>query len=142
LLHLLHPVFVHFSVAFLVAGGLAEALGILARREKAERVGGVIVLFGTASLVLTVATGFLAQNVLDIPAGARTLVERHERAGLGILAVFLVSQVWKGWHGGRLPAEQRAAYAFLLLLGAALVAYVAFLGGEMVYAFGVGVRIG
>lgn len=142
MLHLVHPIFVHFSVGFLVAGGIVESLAIFAGWEKAERFAAVLVLAGTVSLVPTVAAGFLAQNVLDIPAAAGPLLERHERTGLWILAVFLVSQLWKGWCGGRLPAGQRRPYAVLLLLGAALVAYGAFLGGEMVYGFGVGVNAG
>jgi len=140
LLHLVHPVFVHFSAAFLVAGAIVEALAIFAGRERIERFGAVLVLAGTVSLVPTVAAGYLAQNVLDVPAGAGDLLWRHERVGLGILAVFLASQLWKAWFRGRVPVGQRTLYACVVLLGAALVAYGAFLGGEMVYGLGVGVK--
>ena len=142
MLHLVHPVFVHFSAALLVAGGVVESLAIFGRRERVERFGAILVLAGAVSLVPTVATGFLAQNVLEVPAEARPLLERHERVGLGILAVFLVSQLWKAWFRGRVPAGQRTLYACVLLLGVALVVYGAFLGGEMVYGFGVGVNAG
>ena len=64
MLHLLPPAAVHFSVAFLVAGGLGESFGILLRRPGIERWSGTLVLLGTLSLFPTVVTGFLAENVL------------------------------------------------------------------------------
>jgi uncharacterized membrane protein len=136
---LLHPIVVHFVLAFLVAGGACEACGLLARSERARGFGSILVLAGTASLVVAVATGFLAQNVVEIPEGAHALVERHERVGLLVLALFLGSQFWKGWVGGRIPDSQRLPYAALLAFGVLLVVYGAFLGGEMVYTHGVGV---
>ncbi len=142
MLHLVHPVFVHFSAAFLVAGGVSEALGVLARRERIERFGSALVLVGTVSLIPTIATGFLAENTLSVPPGAESLLSTHERIGLSILAVFLSVQLWKGWFRGRVPEHQRWAYAAVLLCGAALVGYGAFLGGEMVYTKGVGVMAG
>lgn len=141
MLHLLHPVFVHFSAALLVAGGAAESLGILAVRERVERLGSVLVVLGTLSLVPTVVTGFLAENTLDVPASVAPLLSGHERIGLSILAVFLSSQLWKGWFRGRVPPGQRFLYAALLLFGVVLVGWGAFLGGEMVYAHGLGVKV-
>lgn len=138
--HLLHPIFVHFSAAFLVSGGGFEAYGILRRREGIASFGSMLVLLGTLSLVPTVVTGFLAQNSIEVPPGAEPLLAWHEGTGLSVLAVFLSSQLWKGWFRGRIPPGQRFLYATLLILGAALVGYGALLGGEMVYAHGVGVK--
>ena len=139
MLHLVHPVVVHFALAFLVAGGACEAAGLLARRERPRELGAILVLAGTVGLLVAVATGFLARNTVEIPRGAEALMARHERVGLLVLAVFLGSQFWKGWVGGRISDAQRLPYAALLVLGILLVAYGAFLGGEMVYGHGIGV---
>ena len=57
MLHLVHPALVHFSVAFLVFGAIAEAGGLLARREALARWGGQLVLVGCVSLVPTIVSG-------------------------------------------------------------------------------------
>lgn len=138
MLHLFHPALVHFSVAFLVGGGVSEAWGILARRANLERFGAALVLVGTFSLLPTVVTGVLAGNTVDLPTGVEDDLLLHERIGLVVLGVFLVSQFWKAWGGGRVPGGQRRPYAFYLLAGVALVIFGAYLGGEMVYGHGVG----
>jgi len=138
-LALIHPALVHFSVALLVVGGLIEAWGLLGRSERARSFGAPLTLAGTISLVPTVAAGFLAINSVALPPGAERIAARHETVGLLVLALFVASQFWKGWVGGRLPDSQRAAHAALLVAGVLLLIYGALLGGELVYAHGVGV---
>lgn len=137
--HLLHPMLVHFAVAFLVAGAMGEAAGIAAGRPALERFSGKLVLIGTAALLPTVASGFLAGNLIHLPAGAEALYELHEKLGLAALGAFLGLALWKAWGRGTVPAGQRTAYAAALVLAAALVAWQAWLGGAMVYGAGVGV---
>jgi uncharacterized membrane protein len=138
-LHLIHPALVHATAAFLVAGGLVEAIGILAKRPAAERFGSAMTLIGTASLVPTIAAGFLAEFALTVPPEAADLLARHENLGFALLAVFLTLLVVRGWGRGRVPDELRIAYAVTLLAGVALVVAAAFVGGSMVYGFGLGV---
>ena len=61
-LHLVHPVLVHFTIAFLVVGGLVEAYGIAVARERPERFGGALTVLGTIALVPTIVAGFLAET--------------------------------------------------------------------------------
>jgi uncharacterized membrane protein len=131
---------VHFSVAFLVTGGLCEALGILRGREPLERFGGTLVLAGTASLLPAVISGFLAEFSITIPAGAAGSVSLHQRLGLATFALFLVGLFWKAWGRGQLPAGQRLPYALLLLVGVVLVIAGAATGGHMVYRLAVGIE--
>lgn len=140
MLNLLHPVLVHFSVAFLVTGGLCEALGIFKSHEPLERFGGTLVLAGTASLLPTVITGLLAEFSITIPAGANDAVSLHQRLGLATFGLFVVSQFWKAWGRGRLAAGQRLPYALVLLVGVVLVVAGAATGGHMVYRLAVGVE--
>ena len=140
-MHLLHPALVHFAIAFLVAGGLAESIGILASRERAERFGAILVVLGTLVLVPTVASGFLALNIVTLHAGSEEVMGAHERMGIVLLGTFLALALWKGWHRGRIPEAQRPIYAIALLGGVAMGIGTAWLGGAVVYAHGVGVRL-
>ena len=141
-LHLLHPVTVHFTVAFLVTGGIAEATGILAGRERVERFGGTLLVLGTVTLVATVVTGFLAENSITHPEGSSAAIGRHENAGLLVLGVFLVALFWKGWDRGRVRESVRPLYAVWVLAAVVLVIVTAWLGGDLVYGHGVGVGVG
>jgi len=133
-LHLFHPALVHFTIAFLGVGGLVEAIGILAGREKAERAGTLMSLIGTASLLPTV----IAENTIDVAAPASPWLDRHERFGIILLGACLGLLVTRAWGRGKIPTEIRNLYAIGLLLAVALMTVTAFLGGMLVYSFGVG----
>lgn len=141
MLHLIHPVFVHVTVAFLVVGGLVEAYGIARRREGLERFGGGLVVLGTVSLVPTLIAGFLAENSLSFtPEGSRA-VAGHTRFGLMVFGVFVPLLLMKAWGRGRPPERWRGLYAAGLILGVGLTVGAAYLGGLMVYELGVGVAV-
>ena len=139
MLHLIHPALVHFTIAFLVAGGLAEAYGIGRAKERMERFGGALVLLGTIALVPTIAAGFLAENTLSVAGSAAAAVDDHERLGLVVLGIFVPLLVVKAWGRGRPPRSVRGLYAAGLIAGVAAAVATAFVGGFMVYRLGVGV---
>jgi uncharacterized membrane protein len=138
-LHLIHPVLVHATVAFLVVGGFVETYAIARGRPSAERFGGALVALGTVSLLPTIAAGFLAENSLTLGAAAGEAVDDHERLGLVVLGVFLPLLLMKAWGRGRPPERWRGFYAAGLMLGVALAVAAAYVGGLMVYRLGVGV---
>ena len=139
MLHLIHPGFVHFSVAFIVAGAVVEVWGLLAARDPVRRWGAVLLLVGLVSLVPTLASGYLAANTLEVPEASRDLLDAHERNGWILLGLLCASQFWKAWGGGRIPDRHRLIYVAVLLATVLLVLYGAWLGGRMVYAHGIGV---
>jgi uncharacterized membrane protein len=140
MLHLFHPALVHVSVAFLVVGGSVEALALWARRDVPARWGGSLVAIGLASLVLTIASGYLAVNSVPLPEGAESLVATHERNGWILIALVFAAVFWKAWRRGQPAPHPRALYLALLVAIVALTSYEAWLGGSMVYARGIGVR--
>jgi len=142
MLHLLHPACVHFSIALLILGGLWEAWGQLAGRQTAIRRGGIVTIVGTLTLLPTLVSGYLAANSVPIPESAETIFGLHELNGWVVAGLFVALLFWKGWYRGSVPEAQRHYYAIALLLGVLLVSYGAFLGGDMVYMHGVGVRAG
>ena len=139
MLHLIHPVFVHVTVAFLIVGGLVEAYGIARGKDGAERFGGALVVLGTATLIPSIVAGFLAENSLTLSAAGADAVDDHERLGLVVLGVFVPLLLMKAWGRGRPPERWRALYAAGLIVGVASAVAAAYLGGVMVYELGVGV---
>jgi uncharacterized membrane protein len=141
-LHLFHPALVHLTVAFLVAGGIVEAYGIARRHEALERFGMILVVAGTASLIPTTLAGFLAENSLTLSDAGAAAVDQHERFGIMVLGVFLPLLLVRAWGRGRVPQSARWVYLAGLVVGIVLTVTVAYLGGRMVYALGVGVKKG
>jgi len=140
MLHLFHPALVHFSVALIVLGGVAEAGGLLAHREALARWGGQLLLIGLVSLVPTIASGYLAGNTVNPTGEGFALLDSHEKNGLIVLVLLVGSQFWKAWCGGSLRGAAAKLYAALLVAIVLLTIYGAWLGGQMVYVQGVGVR--
>jgi len=140
MLHLIHPALVHFAVTFVVAGAVFEIWGNLRCDPRAERFGDRLLALGLAAVALAVASGYLAAKTLPALPPDASLLEAHERNGLILLGLLLAGQFWKAWAGGRLTGHARLLYAALLAGVLLVAAYSAWLGGQMVYVQGIGVR--
>lgn len=139
MLHLVHPALVHFTVAFLVAGALLEAWGVLLHRPRTARWGGALTVAGTIAMVPTIAAGYLAANSLEIAEDAKPLLDRHESLGLMLLGACLAVALGRAWMRGRIEGGARVPYALGLIAVAGLAAVAAYHGGRLVYVFAVGV---
>jgi uncharacterized membrane protein len=140
MLHLIHPALVHFSVAFIIAGGAGEVWGMLAGRDAVRRWGASLALAGLVSLVPTLASGYLAANTVHVPEASARLLDAHERNGWIVLGLLFAAQFWKAWGGGRIPERQRSFYAAVMAAAVLFTVYGAWLGGRMVYAHAIGVH--
>lgn len=154
---LIHAAIVHFPIALLICGSLA-LLGTLYRWPRVELriIGWGLLLPGWLTLLAAIVSGIVSQGVLPPDAPYRPLLNWHTGSGLA-LAILYGDLIYRGWlkwsrrnrtegegldwttdlltgSGGkwRLTAQ--------LLLGIGLVIFSAWLGGHLVYEFGVGVR--
>lgn len=139
-MYLLHPAFVHFSVACVTLGGACEIAGLLLRRAGLARWGGQLLLVGLGSLVPTLVSGYLAANTANVGESGRALLGAHERNGWIVFALLLGTQFAKAWHAGRLPQRWDRWYALALALAVLFTCYNAWIGGQLVFAHGIGVR--
>lgn len=154
---LIHAAIVHFPIALLVCGSIA-LLGYLHRwpRPELRIIGWGILLPGWLALLAAIFSGVIAQGGLPPEAPYRGILSWHTGSGLLLAVVYgdLVYRGWllsmkKGWREmGGLPIEGDAVsdpkkkwlLSVKLLLGIALVVLSGWLGGQLVYTHGVGVR--
>lgn len=154
---LIHAAVVHFPIALLICGSLA-ILGTLHRWPRVELrvIGWGLLLPGWVTLLAAIVSGIVAQGALPPEAPYRPLLNWHTGSGLA-LAVIYGDLLYRGWlHWKRRKREERKGSASAadlmvdpvqkgrltvqLILGIGLVIFSSWLGGQLVYEFGVGVR--
>ena len=135
-----HPIVVHFAIALTLFGFVMDGLGSLRGHDHMQQIGRGCFLAGVVALGLAVLSGWVEQE-LPRPASVfdeqmQSVLLQHEYLGYGLFALFLVLAVV------RLRMHTRLPVAFVLLGALGLVGLViqGYLGGELVYRYGAGVR--
>lgn len=136
----IHPLFVHFPIAFFLAFFLMECAGLLKGKPQWRYVASWLLYLGAASAVFTVIAGLIAADSVEHNEAVHDIMEDHESIGLSVLALSLFLSVWRGqrWFN-----YSKVSSRFFLGLSALLVVLISFgadLGGLMVYRYGVSVH--
>ncbi len=126
-----HPAAVHFPIALLMAGAMAEILKMMTGDARFSWASRFCVVFGTVAAVGAATLGwfFGGFNLVD----GRWLMTTHRWLGTAT-AVMAIGLLWLCLLDARKePGESRRLYLVLLFLAAGLVSVVGFLGGSLVY---------
>lgn len=136
----LHPIFVHFAIALTCFGLVLDCAGSLRRRASWQQTGRDSFLTGVAAMGGAVVSGWI-ETQLPRPASAfdahiEALLFYHEYLGYALFGFFLVLAI------ARLQLHDRLPVLFLVfaLVGIGGLTIQGYLGGEMVYRYGAGVR--
>lgn len=140
----IHPLIVHFPIAFLVGAIGADLLSLVVRRWRWLRPATVaLYVVGGASTVVTYLTGTWAADAVSVPAEAQSVLTEHSNLGWWTMWFFgtyalvrLGAHLWSKTRG--LIAVQGLLFA-IALGGSYLLYETGDRGAEMVYRYGVGV---
>lgn len=152
-LETLHPPVVHFPIALLLLGSAAALLYLVGTRRAELRVLAWWPLrLGWLGAAVAVLTGLLAQSGLPPRPPYSGVLNWHIGSGLAILLVYgtLLYRQWlweakRRRRGADAPSDlldapgARGWITVLLVLGIALVTLSGWLGGELVYTWGINV---
>jgi uncharacterized membrane protein len=135
-----HPLCVHFATALTVFGVVLDWAGSWQKQDRWQQAGQLSFLAGVVALGLAVLSGWIEQQ-LPRPTSAfdsriQAVLFYHEYLGYGLLGLFLVLAVVRLRIQDRLPA----GFVILSALGLIGVIIQGYLGGELVYRYGAGVR--
>lgn len=135
----LHPLLVHFPIALLLASVALDWAGLIWKGKGFDRAGWHTLLLGLVATVLTLITGLLAAR--DVPAGSPALatLNTHRALGIATLVVFALQAACHVRSKGVYSSGKRALHTLVQIGGVALIVAVGYLGGELVYSYGVGV---
>jgi len=135
----IHPMLVHFPLAFLSTFFVLDLVGTLAKKQHWRNVASWLLYFGAAAAAFTVMAGFIAANTVVHGEEVHAIMERHEHFGIAVLSLATILSAWRWKNGGVI---QGGANSFFLILAGLLCVVMllgADLGGLMVYKYGVGV---
>ena len=138
-----HPRFVHFPIALSLVGVAFVAVSFV-RREGSERwfwAGRLLVFLGWIGALVAGVTGVIDQSrAPDLPV-VRDTINSHITVGIALIIVFGLALYWP-LKDKKLRSERshRWGYLALLLFGVGLILLESWLGGQLVYKLGVGVR--
>lgn len=136
----IHPVLVHFPIAFFTAFFIVDSIGVLAKKSQWRYVSAWLLYLGTLSAIFTVIAGLFAANSVEHGDDVHDIMDRHQHIGIAVLSLSLFLSAWRLKQWGIRSTGVNTVFlslsgflCFLLFLGADL-------GGLMVYQYGVAVN--
>jgi uncharacterized membrane protein len=135
----IHPMLVHFPIAFLTVFFMLDVVGAFAYKPQWRGVASWFLYLGTLFAMVTVATGLIAASTVEHGNNVHRIMERHEHFGFIILGLSCLLSFW------RLQVKSLVCgvtNSIFMMLSTALFVCVflgADLGGLMVYKYGVAV---
>ncbi len=135
-----HPRLVHFPIALGLVGVVCVGWGLLRGRPAWTAYGRTSLLLAWLGVLAAALTGLIDQSrAPDIPAVTNT-INLHITVGVALIVVFGLALYWPLRDRKLLASpSKRWAYLALLVVGAGLIVFEAWLGGQLVYKLGVGV---
>lgn len=132
-----HPMIVHFPVALITVGFIAEVSSLLFKSEKClSKTGFYLMILGALSAIAAWTTGQLFTSEPTQGEIVRVF-ENHENAAMVTMIIMVIGSLFRIWLIIKKKEETKLkwiAFGFYLLAFAA-VTYTGFMGGTMVYDF-------
>jgi len=136
----IHPLLVHFPIAFLSAFFALDLVGTLAKKPQWRNVATWLLYFGTVAALFTVIAGLIAASSVAHVGNVHDIMERHEQIGISVLSTAILLSVWRIKSGVLLRGGANNFFLLLSALLCLLMMLGADLGGLMVYQYGVAVK--
>jgi uncharacterized membrane protein len=132
LLGRMHPLFVHFPIAWLILLLIVDLVTFGLKRPGLAA-SGYGLLGGTMlAFIPALLTGLLRAK--EVSSGAEhELLELHRNVAFTLVGLCAVALSLRAWRRNRLAGAELGIYLLLILAAAALVGLVGHLGGKMVF---------
>ena len=136
----LHPLLIHFPIAFFTVGLLFDLLAVFRKNPRFENVGWWSQVSGSVGLAAAIVSGLLAKSTVSIPVQASATFETHEQIAFLLAALAASLLLWRIASRMLLPTKNKAVFLLLMAIMVVVMWIGAWYGGELVYSFGTGVQ--
>jgi len=136
-----HPMMVHFPIALIMVGFLADAIFIFYKKELCfSKTGLYLLILGTLAAIAAFATGHLF--TFEPTEGAIvSIFEKHETMALVTIILLFLTSIFRVYAIIKTKEETNLKWVVLLLyfFSAISVSVTGFLGGSMVFDYMMGI---
>lgn len=134
----IHPLVVHFPIAFLVGAALFYFLSWIFRNQTFSNTAFLLLFVGTLAAGAAVGTGLYGEEGVMVSRSVREhLLDTHEKFMLTTLGVSIGLAIW-ATMARPFPKKKRLLFLFLLLVLLAIMTVGADYGARMVYDYNAG----
>ena len=134
----IHPLLVHFPIAFLAGAALLYVLAWISRSDRLAFGAFVVLIAGTVSAGTAVGTGLYAEDGVMVSRSVREhLLDHHEDLMLTTLGLSVVLSIW-ALIGRPFPRRGRVFFILLFLIMLGVMSVGADYGARMVYDYNAG----
>ena len=134
----IHPLVVHFPIAFLVGAALFYFLSWIFRNQNFATTAFLLLILGTLAAGAAVGTGLYAEEGVMVSRSVREhLLELHETIMLVTLGLSIALSVWASITRP-FPKKGRWIFLLLFLILLGIIAVGADYGARMVYDYNAG----
>ena len=137
-----HPIVVHFPIALLLCALVLEGLALALKRPNLHRVSLWNLGLGTAGAAAAVLTGLQAEDLAKHSFEIWQVMQLHKRLGIITLILGLMATGLRLARHDQLGPRLRLVAVLLMVGMASSLVAGGYLGGRLVYEFGVGGRFG
>lgn len=136
----MHPIFVHFTIALTSTSLIFDAFGFWFEKASLIAAGGWTLIGSALMTLITISTGLTSATRAPIEEGeARSFLRAHMALGLIFYGLLVGVTFWRVsiWQNG-----SRVSWIYLmsLTLVSLVMTIQGYLGGELVYRYGVEVE--
>ena len=136
----IHPMIVHFPIALIIVGFLADVVSLFFRNEKClSKTGFYLMVLGSLAAIAAWSSG---QLFADEPTEGAILkvFENHETGALITMIIIVIGALFRIWLVIKKKEETSlkwVVFGFYFLAFSA-VSFTGYMGGKMVYDFMIG----
>jgi uncharacterized membrane protein len=133
-----HPLVVHFPIAFLVGAAFFYGLAWILRSDNLASTGFWLLMAGTLGAAAAVGTGLYAEDGVMIARSVREhLLEIHESLMIATLGLSVVLAIW-ALASHPFPKKKRWGFVLIFLALLMVMSFGADYGARMVYDYNAG----
>ena len=135
-----HPLIVHFPIAFLLAFFVIDLMGSLINKENWRQFSSGLLYLGTIFAGAAMIAGLLAEGSVEHGENVHLILERHKFIGIAVFCLSMLLSIWRLLSGGVAKGFANFIFISCAALLNILIILGADLGGMMVYKHGVAVE--
>jgi len=137
---LIHPMIVHFPIALIIVGFLADAIGMLSKKENHFlKLGFYLMISGTLGAIAAILAGELFTN--DLIGKAGEVQEQHELFAKITTSIMIIASAIRIYAVVKKKESATLKYIVFILfaIAAITVSFTGFLGGHLVFNYMIGI---